>query len=253
MAASLENLFQMTRWWPERWEAPERDFIGHRDIVTRSLSRYHFVAPHIHDVLLDVGCGRGYGFEILAPRSTSQVGIDISRVFLGEARDQCPAVSFACGIGNALPFADSSFDSVIAFEVIEHIEDDLSFLKELKRVARQNAFIAVSTPNKLVSSGNSAKPLDPFHVREYSETEFCHLLRQTFSSVEVFGQHEHLDKLISRNSLIDHIPTRWKYLLPHYFQALLSVALRPALRLEDCRFRSENLEQAHTFIALCRR
>src|SRR5215471_6495562 len=252
MRGLWNSLYQIAGWWPDRWEAPERDFLGHRDIVTRSLSRYVFVAPNVHGALLEVGCGRGYGFEVLAMKSARQIGIDISRQFLGKARDQFPAVSFACASGNALPFGDHSFDSIIAFEVIEHIADDVSFLRELKRVSRKSAFIAISTPNILLASGASAKPLDPFHVREYQASEFIHLLRQTFSSVDLFGQHERPDNQILANRLIDRIPIRWKYFFPHHVQSLLSVALRPVLRLEDCRFQNENLENAHTFVALCR-
>jgi SAM-dependent methyltransferase len=252
MGPLWKSLYQIARWWPDRWEAPERGFVGHRDIVTRSLSRYYFVAPNVHGALLEVGCGRGYGFEVLSMKSTRQVGIDISRQFLGEARDQFPAVSFVCASGNALPFGDHSFDSIVAFEVIEHIADDLSFLRELKRVARKSAFIAVSTPNILSASGTSAKPLDPFHFREYRASDFDHLLKEIFSSVNLFGQHERLDNQILTNSFIDRIPIRWKYFFPHHVQSLLSVALRPALRLEDCRFQNENLENAHTFVALCR-
>jgi SAM-dependent methyltransferase len=252
MGALRGNLQKMKIWWPDRWEAPQRDFIGHRDLVTRSLCRYAFVAPHVQGILLDVGCGRGYGFEILTPRTAGQVGVDVSREFLRKARQQYPSVSLACGIGNALPFADTAFDSVVAFEVIEHVEDDLNFLKELKRVARKDAVIAVSTPNKLLASGDSVKPLDPFHVREYRGTEFYNLLKQAFSSVELFGQHERLGKRVSASSLIDRIPVRWKYSVPHPIQSLLSIALRPPLRLEDCRFNNDDLEHAHTFLALCR-
>jgi SAM-dependent methyltransferase len=242
----------MISWLPDRWEAPERAFFGHRDIVTQSLSRYHFVAPHVHGVLLDVGCGRGYGFEALAHRSSAQVGIDVSIQFLAKARDQFPGVFFASANGNALPLTDNSFDSVIAFEVIEHIKDDLLFLRELKRVARPEAFIALSTPNKLISSGHSAKPLDRFHVREYKASEFCQLLKSVFSSVELFGQRERVNNEDLGNSFIDRIPIRWKYLFPHYVQAFLSVGLRPPLKLEDCRFQREDLQLAHTFVALCR-
>src|SRR5262245_35743639 len=176
MRGLWNSLYHVTSSWSDRWEAPERDFLGHRDILTRSLSRYHFVAPNVDGVLLEVGCGRGYGFEVLSMKSTSQIGIDISRQFLGKARDQFPSVSFACASGSALPFQDHFFDSIIAFEVIEHIADDVSFLRKLKRVSRKNAFIAISTPNILLASGTSAKPLDPFHFREYQATEFIHLL-----------------------------------------------------------------------------
>jgi SAM-dependent methyltransferase len=251
MAFIWEQLLDMVSWLPDRWEAPDRGFFGHRDIVTQSLSRYNFVAPHVRGALLDVGCGRGYGFEILTREDGIRVGIDISTDFLTEAREQYPGVFFACCSGDELSLDNSSFDSIVAFEVIEHAKDDLHFLEELKRVSRKDGLIAISTPNRLISSGSSDKPLDRFHHREYEAAEFYRLLMRNFSTVELFGQHERVNSHSPRNRLVDRIPIRWKYCFPHYMQGLLSVTLRPPLRLEDCVFLKDDLEQAQTFVALC--
>jgi SAM-dependent methyltransferase len=237
---------------PESLEAPQREFIGHRDIITRNLSRYHFVAPQIRGSLLEIGCGRGYGLEVVAPQTTAQIGIDISLKFLTDACAGNAVTTFVCASGEALPLSNNSFDCVIAFDVIEHTKDELLFLAELKRVARRDTLIALSTPNRLFTSGDRLTPLNPFHIREYVAYEFYELLKSSFTSVEVFGQVDHQDKRQSINSLIDRIPIRWKYLLPHNLQSLISVSLRRSLRIEDCRFRKENLEEAHTFVALCR-
>jgi SAM-dependent methyltransferase len=234
----------------DRLEAPDIAFVGHRDILTRSMARYHFVAPHLHGATLDVGCGRGYGFDIIQPYSSPQVGIDVSHDFLCDARAREPARPLALASGDCLPFARQSFDSILSFEVIEHIEDDVAFLRDLRRLARPNAFIAISTPNRLVASGDRAKPLNRFHVREYVADEFAGLLRQEFPCVTMYGQYEG-SGAISTNSLIDRIPVRWKYLIPTQLQSVISVALRSPLRLEDCRFEIDRLESAHTFIALC--
>jgi SAM-dependent methyltransferase len=236
----------------ESLEAPRREFIGHRDIITRNLSRYHFVAPRVRGALLEVGCGRGYGLEVLLPRSAMGVGIDISPNFLGDASRGNPTAGFACASGDALPLAPRSFDSIIAFDVIEHAQDDLFFINEIRRVARRDAFIALSTPNRLISSGDRVTPLNRFHVREYLASEFTDLLKPIFASVEVFGQFDPEYAGISGNSLLNKIPIHWKYLLPHNLQSLLSIAIRAPLRLEDCRFHMENLDRAHTFVALCR-
>jgi SAM-dependent methyltransferase len=236
----------------ESLEAPQRGFIGHRDILTRNLSRYHFVAPQVAGTLLEIGCGRGYGLEVLAPRTNAQVGIDVSTSFLSDACRGNPSAVFACASGDALPLGANSFDAIIAFDVIEHAQDDRFFVSEIRRVAREGAFIALSTPNRLIVSGNRVTPLNPFHVREYLAAEFCELLKPMFASVEVFGQFDPHSAGLSGNSLLDKIPVRWKYLLPHNLQSLVSVAIRAPLRLEDCRFDTENLKQAHTFVALCR-
>jgi len=236
----------------ESLEAPRREFIGHRDIITRNLSRYHFIAEQISGNLIEIGCGRGYGLEVLVPRSNKQVGIDISPKFLAGARRGNPGVFLACASGDALPLASDSFDSVIAFDVIEHVQDDFFFTQEIRRVARKGAFIALSTPNRLISSGNRDTPLNRFHMREYLAADFRALLMPVFPSVKIFGQFDPHHTGLSGSTLLDRIPMRWKYLLPHSVQCLLSVAIRSPLRLEDCRFDTENLDHAHTFVALCR-
>jgi SAM-dependent methyltransferase len=236
----------------DRLEAPDRSFAGHRDILTRSLARYHFLAPHARGDLLDVGCGRGYGLEALRERTTSQTGVDISLSFLYEASSSYRAASFARTSGDQLPFRANSFDTIIAFEVIEHLEDDLSFLNELNRLARPGGVIAISTPNRLVSSGGQEKPLNPFHVCEYLADEFEALLCRAFTDVALFGQHDKAGERSKRNSLIDRIPIGWKYMLPTHIQGVLSVALRPPLQLADCVFSGGDLDTAQNFVAICK-
>ncbi len=236
---------------PDYLEAPDRNYIGCRDILIESLARYRFVAPFLHGAVLDVGCGRGYGFEFIVPHSTRQVGADISYDFLAEALSNFPQIPFVCVNGERLPLAKASFDSIIAFEVIEHIEDDQAFLRELVSLMRGNAILLLSTPNRQFTSGNARKPLNPFHVREYTSTEFHHLLSRTFSRFSLYGQYEETAAASKANKLINRIPIRWKYLLPPHIQSLISVAVRPPLRLEDCHFETHNLDNAHTFVALC--
>ncbi len=235
----------------ELLEAPAQNFIGHRDILTSSIARYRFVAPRLHGIVLEVGCGRGYGFQEIQPWCPVRFGTDISFEFLTEGHAAMPKVPLVESTGEALPFADGSFDSLIAFEVIEHIRDDRSFLSELKRVSHGDGVFAISTPNRSISSGNAQTPLNRFHVREYNWSEFYDLLSQFFPSVQLFGQHTGFGRRDRRPGWVDRIPIRWKYLLPPHIQSLISVAVRPPLSLEDCHFETHNLDNAHTFVALC--
>lgn len=235
----------------EQLEAPDRRFRGHRDILTRNLARYQFIVPRLRGYALDLGCGRGYGVECIARHTPTCVGIDLTLDFLRDASKQSPRTMFACASGDRLPVIAKLFDSVVSFEVIEHIADDNGFLRELVRVGRESAFFAVSTPNRLIASPGCLRPLNKFHVREYTAQEFRALLGTVFASVEIYGQHERRNQPHSMNSFIDRIPTRWKYLLPLHIQGFLSVALRAPLQPEACRFETHNLELAHTFVALC--
>jgi SAM-dependent methyltransferase len=238
-----------------KWEAPDRKFFGHRDCMVRNMSRYQFIAARANGRCLDIGCGRGYGFDYLKPRCTSCTGVDISEAFLREARAHYPEVSFLHQNAERLPFEDATFDTITSFEVIEHLEDDRAFLKEIARVASRGAVVAISTPNRLIASGAQKKPLNKFHVREYTAEEFRGLLTGAFAEVILYGQSDTTAASTAAtgfvSALLNRIPVHVKYLIPFYLQDLLSVMLRPPLKLEDCRFDLNRFRDAHTLYALC--
>src|SRR5260370_25872204 len=57
-----------------------------------------------------------------------------------------PGMAFAYGTAEAIPFADATFDLVTAFDVLEHLDDDVPALREMARVARPAGLIAVTWP-----------------------------------------------------------------------------------------------------------
>lgn len=119
---------------------------------------YGFVAEIVEgQSVLDVGCGSGEGLKLLAARATYARGIDL------DERLQRPDVNVE--IKSVADMPDKSFDVVVCFDVIEHVEQDRAFLAELFRVARSAVF--VSTPNYAISFNRN-----PYHVREYTPYEF---------------------------------------------------------------------------------
>lgn len=253
MAVTKKTPHRTSNWYqrvvnPARWEAPDRNYRGHRDILTRNLARYHFVKPLFSGLALEVGCGRGYGLEVIRPKVDAVIGVDVAMDFLQEI---APPARIVQASGLTLPFKDRQFDTVVAFEVIEHIQADQAFIEDLRRVARSTACVAISTPNRLASSGKSTRPLDPYHVREYVAGEFASLLRRSFPRVVLYGQHDHAPATAAANRLLDRVPIRWKYILPAVLQGWLSARLRQPLRLEDCVFETDRLEHAHTLLAIC--
>jgi SAM-dependent methyltransferase len=87
--------------------------------------------------LLDVGCGhRPYAGTFFAAAS-QYIGVD----YLSE-RSRPDVVCSAL----ALPFAESSFDTVVSTEVLEHVPDPLSALREMRRVLKPGCHLILSTP-----------------------------------------------------------------------------------------------------------
>lgn len=76
---------------------------------------------------------------------------------------------------------DSSFDGVVSVEVIEHVEDDGAFIRQIRRVLRAGGFALLTTPN-----GETVENRNPDHKRHYSRRELLERLSAEFSDVDVF-------------------------------------------------------------------
>lgn len=75
-----------------------------------------------------------------------------------------------------LPFADNSFDLVCAFDVIEHVEDDLKAYAEMKRVCKISGHIVTTVPAFMIMW--SGHDVVNHHFRRYTKSEIYHLVRQ---------------------------------------------------------------------------
>jgi len=78
------------------------------------------------------------------------------------------------------PFEDNSFSSIIAFDVIEHIPNVISFFKECYRIAKPDAILTIKTPH--FSSRNSWG--DPTHIHHFSSI-FCDTIVDGYHSEQV--------------------------------------------------------------------
>jgi SAM-dependent methyltransferase len=159
-------------------------------IEAEHLARYWWVAGLAAGKrVLDAGCGTAYGSEILAQAGGDEVvGVDLDADVIEEARDSVSdSVSLLVGDAHELPLEDSSFDLVVCFELIEHVEEPGSILDELRRVVRPDGIVAVSSPNRHVYP-----PGNPHHRRELLPDELHEELRGRFAEVRLVRQHDWL-------------------------------------------------------------
>jgi len=158
--------------------------------------RYDWLGVRDGDRLLDLGCGFGRHAFAAARRGARVIALDRADGELKEVRNTFAAMVAAGeidasrftgtvnGDATALPFADASFDRVIASEVLEHIDHDAAALAELARVLRPGGTIAVTVPAWLpericwwLSPQYHAPFVTGGHVRIYREWELRDRMR----------------------------------------------------------------------------
>lgn len=152
-------------------------------IHQRLLKAYVLAAELVNGNLLEVGCGEGRGIDLLLPRVTQYTAIDKIVPVIGELTKKYPTAKFYSGnIPPLSVFADNSFDSIVSFQVIEHIEDDNLFLKEIQRVLKPGGIALLTTPNRPKSLSRN-----PWHIREYTAQELTNLATKYFREVTMKG------------------------------------------------------------------
>lgn len=241
------------------------------------VARYEFARNYINDgPILDIASGTGYGSELLHSSCRAMVvGVDVDWPSLKAARRTYanPRITFLAASGTHLPFRDTSFAAIVSLETIEHIQEDRTFLSELRRVLRPDGICVISTPNRLYSLHHNIT--NPYHVREYIETELVELLSSVFESIEVFyqgfattyhaevktyaesiqSQKKQLHPLLRWG--IDHIYRPLKRLIPssvvNYFIRKLLGLSYPQPHVADITISKQPVPDFSNFVVVCRK
>ena len=131
----IMNDVEGKHWW----------FVGRRAILEEFLRQIvlQIRNPQSAIRILDVGCGTGANLEMLAQFGESE-GVDVS----DDALEFCKAKGLKAhkGLAEKLPFEDESFDVVTALDVVEHLDDDISGLKEMNRVLKKDGRTLIFVP-----------------------------------------------------------------------------------------------------------
>lgn len=125
-----------------------------------------------HCSILDVGAGLGKSRERLSRRHNIITLQDVAPGLPVDITDSVEVIP------------DKSHDLVTAFDVIEHVVEDVDFLEHLCRIAKDAVF--VTTPNYRISHAHNRR-----HVREYLPEELYKLARRMSHNVRYFHGSEH--------------------------------------------------------------
>lgn len=157
--------------------------VSDNPIHQRLLKAYIAAKPMVNGDLLEVGCGEGRGVELLLKDVDSYLGLDKIQEVIDNLSAKYPKAKFLQAV--IPPFKDiqdNSFDTVVSFQVIEHIENDKLFLQEIYRVLKPGGQAIISTPNIRHTLSRN-----PWHIREYTAPQLSRLCESIFDEVETMG------------------------------------------------------------------
>lgn len=96
--------------------------------------------------VLEVGCGTGLILQRLAALARTARGVDLSAGMLAQARAR--GLDVVQADATRLPFPEASFDVVVSFKVMAHVEDICAAMAEIARVVRPGGYVAVEFYNR---------------------------------------------------------------------------------------------------------
>lgn len=130
---AVEDKVEATHWW----------FVGRRRLFLDEIRR---AGVPKQAAILDVGSGTGTNLRMLRDAGFTRVaGLDFS----ADAIRFCAAKALGRverGDVCAMPFADASFDFVLASDIIEHVTDDARAVREIARVLRPGGVALITVP-----------------------------------------------------------------------------------------------------------
>jgi len=245
----------------ERVATPEGGFnpTWQRHVAAYGLSEQFLPSGRV----LDLGCGVGHSYHLLAPRES--VGVDIdAEALAGQERRTLTADM------RELPFDDGEFASVLSVQSLEHVPDPERVLAEVVRVLDPGGIAVFVTPNRL-TLGRPDEIIDPYHHVEFDAGELEELCGRHFKEVEIrglFGSERYMELFDEERATLGRLlardPLRLRRLVPNrakrrLYDAMLrrhrrdtdprAAAIEPA----DFELRDRNLAEALDVCAVCRR
>lgn len=165
-------LFQVeqSHWW----------YTGRRRIIASFVEDICRRVTDRRPRILDVGCGTGANLLLLSQYGDAE-GVDVSDDALAFCRER-GLNQVTKGAGEELPHADNTFDLVTAFDVVEHMDDDLAGLREMYRVLRPGGHVLLFVPTFMFLWGLQDDVSN--HRRRYRLPELRRVLEQAGFEIE---------------------------------------------------------------------
>ena len=161
---------EQSHWW----------YTGRRKILTEFVEEICRQVTDRRPKILDVGCGTGANLLMLSQYGDAE-GVDVSEDALAFCRER-GLDKVRLGAGEELPYEDGTFDLVTALDVVEHMDDDLAGLREMRRVLRPGGRVLLFVPTFMFLWGLQDDVSN--HRRRYRLPELRRVLEQAGFEIE---------------------------------------------------------------------
>jgi len=155
---------EQTYWW----------FVGKQFLVKRTLERL-FQDRRGQDRILDIGCGTGIVLKLLENFGTSY-GMEISPDAIQFLRNRGLNLIVQSDGDGPIPFKDNTFSAITCLDVLEHLDNDLKLLKEMRRVCKPGGHVIVTVPAFEILW--SPHDVALHHKRRYTKQQMLSIVRQ---------------------------------------------------------------------------
>jgi ubiquinone/menaquinone biosynthesis C-methylase UbiE len=164
-------------------EITSEEITSDNPIHQRLFKAYVVAEGYVGGDVLEVGCGEGRGIDLLIKKARTFTAVDKIGPVIDRLKEKYKTGKFiSMNIPPLSGLTDNTYDVVVSFQVIEHIEDDELFLREINRVMKPGGIALLTTPNRRLSLTRN-----PWHIREYLPEELALLAKKIFDRVEVTG------------------------------------------------------------------
>lgn len=156
--------------------------IGEYDPIMREFERTKIILSKIpkRSKVLDIGCNSGGMGLYIKNVGCDVYGVDISKNLVSEAKRK--GIKAILSNAEELPFHNNNFDAVVMGEIIEHVLDVKSFMKEAMRVLKMGGVIVGSTPHENGRWGLHTIGICKEHIRCFTKSTLKGFLKKHFIS-----------------------------------------------------------------------
>jgi len=224
------NIVQFAKSGQLLWKQTRTMYTFIKDYLIRKVMEHPQYPKFVwKPTIVDVGCGCGCGSNILSQEADFVWGIDKNEKSIKFAQEAFSRQKNGIYYNSQLSFdcldilKDTRqfmvFDFVVAIEIIEHIADYKTFLKQIIKFAKQRkgtynvasgaTEFFISTPNRNNQHISDVRPKNKYHVREMTQEGFVAALSEYFEKIEILDS---LGRPVGEK--IDHTPILAKCSLP---------------------------------------